>query len=118
MLEFLRDQALRPIFLMAFIAVVTMVGDYFLKLASLRAEPVANLPFAIGAGCYALTALGFALALQGASMAAVGVWYALLTVLFMTGMGVFVFGENLRPREMLGVAMAVGSILLLARFAD
>lgn len=43
--------------------------------------------------------------------------YAVVLVLLLLVVGVVGFRETLAPGELLGIAMAFGSLLLLARFA-
>lgn len=59
---------------------------------------------------------GWVYVMRHLSFAEIGIVYAVTTVLLLTGVGVVVLGETLRGSELLGVAMAVGSVLLLARF--
>jgi drug/metabolite transporter (DMT)-like permease len=46
----------------------------------------------------------------------VGVVYSISMVLLLTAIGVFRFKESLNLLEIAGLAMAVGSLLLLTRF--
>jgi small multidrug resistance pump len=66
---------------------------------------------------YMLSGLGFVIAMRHMSLATVGVWYAVLTVLMMTALGVLVFNEDLATREVIGIILAVVSLLLMTRFA-
>ncbi len=100
-----------------FIAVITVVGDYFLKLASQQtANPFSNRWFLCGFVVYSLCAFGWVIAMQHLKLATIGVVYSVSTVLLLTLLGVFVFGETLDKYEMLGIACALISIALLCRF--
>jgi small multidrug resistance pump len=102
----------------AFIALITVVGDYFLKLASQQtASPFLNRWFLCGFVVYALCAFGWVIAMQHMKLATIGVVYSVSTVLFLTLLGVFVFGETLNKYEMVGIACALMSIVLLSRFS-
>jgi len=95
---------------------VTLLGDYFLKLAALNtAAP--TLPYAIGTSCYAIAAIGIVYALRHMSMASFGVWYSVLTILAMTAMGVLLFEERLATREMVGIGFALASLVCMSRLA-
>ncbi len=109
---------LRPILLVGAIMAVTLVGDYFLKLASQQSQPALSWPCLLGVMFYGATALIWVEAMGLASLAALGVYYAVMTVVGMAVLGVFMFGEELRPREILGIGFAVASIILMSRFAD
>ena len=47
----------------------------------------------------------------------IGVVYSMSTVVLLTLIGAVVFGESLSPYEVAGVLMAIGSLILLIRFA-
>ncbi|MCB1353633.1 MAG: hypothetical protein KDK03_12950 [Rhodobacteraceae bacterium] len=98
------------------IVVLNVTGDYFLKLASDRIGPFATAEFGLGAACYAFSAVGVLYALRHMPVAVMGVWYSVLSVLLLAALGLIVFEEKLAPREMLGLAMAVGSLFLMRRF--
>jgi multidrug transporter EmrE-like cation transporter len=49
-------------------------------------------------------------------LATVGVVYSVSMVLLLTAVGVFRFKESLNVLEIVGLVMAVGSLLLLTRF--
>ena len=99
------------------IAAVTVLGDYFLKLASQQTSAVYNRWFLAGFVIYALSAFAWVFAMQHMKLAAISVVYSLSTVLFLTALGVVVFGETLDRYEVAGIGFAVLSILLLARFS-
>ncbi len=98
------------------IAAVTVLGDYFLKLASQETSAVYNRWFLAGFVIYALCSFGWVFAMRHMKLATIGVVYSLSTVLLLAALGVVVFGESLNRYEVAGIGFAVLSILLLARF--
>jgi drug/metabolite transporter (DMT)-like permease len=98
------------------ISVVTVVGDYFIKLASLTSSPVLNRWFLAGCGMYLLCTFGWVFAFRHIKLASVGVLYSLSIVILMAALGVFVFGETLNRIELVGLGFAVIAIVLLGRF--
>lgn len=100
---------------MVAVVVTTMVGDYLLKLASLRPSAFTTPEFFAGAAIYALSAVGWVYAMRHMSLAAIGVYYSMLMLILLAAMGVVFFGERLAAREVIGLALACVSILLLAR---
>ena len=95
---------------------ITLVGDYFLKLAAInRTAP--TLPFLGGAAMYVLSAVAIVIAMRHMTLAAFGVWYSVLTILAMTALGVIVFEERLTPRDMLGIGLAIGALACMTRTA-
>ena len=100
----------------ASLAAVGVLADYFLKRASEQAASTHTGWFWLGLAVYATMASGWVYVMRHLSFAEIGIVYSVTTVLLLTGVGVVVLGETLRGSELLGVAMAVGSVLLLARF--
>jgi multidrug transporter EmrE-like cation transporter len=49
-------------------------------------------------------------------LATIGAVYSVSMVLLLTGVGVFAFRHPLHASEVVGLAMAVGSLILLMRF--
>jgi len=108
-----RQQALLVAILLAGVGVF---ADYLLKLASDQQESVQSKWFWSGLLVYAAMAGGWVYVMRHLSFAQIGVVYSVSTVLLLTLVGVVVLREPLRGHEVLGAAMAVGSLLLLARF--
>lgn len=98
-------------------SVVGVVGDYFLKLASGRGEPLRSGWFYVGFAVYASTAFGWVFVMRHLKLATVSVVYSVSMVLLLTAMGVVVFRESLNGYEVAGLIMAVASLILLTRFA-
>ncbi|QHQ36797.1 transporter [Algicella marina] len=106
-----------PALAMIGIVVVTIIGDWFLKLASMQPGAQGGAQLAGGMMMYMLSGIGFFFAMRHMTLASVGVLYAVLTILFMTFLGVAVFGEKLTPREGLGIVFAMASLFCMMRFA-
>ncbi len=104
---------------LVFIAIVsiTLVGDWFLKKASMSDNWVTSPYLLAGLFFYMVSGVGIVVAMRHMSLAEVGVWYAVLTILFMTGLGVFAFGETLTLREGVGIVLAFAALGCMARFA-
>ena len=97
-------------------SVVGVIGDYFLKLASGKDEPLRSGWFYVGFAVYASTAFGWVFVMRHLKLATVSVVYSVSMVLLMTAMGVLVFRESLNGYEVAGLVMAVASLILLTRF--
>ncbi len=98
-------------------SVVGVVGDYFLKLASAREQPLRTGWFFIGFAVYASTAFGWVFVMRHLKLATIGVLYSVSMVLLLTAVGVVLFGESLNYYEMAGIVLAVAALVLLMRFA-
>lgn len=94
-----------------------VLGDYFLKVASLADRPFRTAAFYIGFAVYGSTAFGWLFAMRHLKLATISAVYSVSIVLLLTGLGVVVFNERLRPTEVLGIALALASLVLLVRFS-
>lgn len=98
-------------------SIVGVVGDYFLKLASANSNPFRSRWFFVGFAVYASTAIGWVLVMRHLKLATIGAVYSVAMILLLTSVGVVAFRETLSFYEYLGLAMAIGSLVLLMRFA-
>jgi len=99
------------------LCVVSVAGDYLLKLASRRESPLTSWWFVAGFVVYSSTAFGWVYVMRHLKFATIGVVYAVATILLLTVVGVVFLNESLKWQEVLGIGLAVVSIVLLARFA-
>ena len=99
------------------LALLSLGGDWLLKLASQREQPYTSTVFAFGALAYGATSVGWVIVMQHMTLGAIGVWYSIVMILLLTALGVFVFEESLGVREGLGLVLACASLLLMSRFA-
>jgi multidrug transporter EmrE-like cation transporter len=109
-------QTLAVVVTVAF-SVIGVVGDYFLKLASGREEPLRSAWFYVGFAFYASTAFGWVFVMQHLKLGTISVLYSVSMVLLLTTVGVAVFGESLNYYEVAGIILAIASLVLLVRFA-
>ena len=98
-------------------SVIGVLGDYFLKLASAREQPLRTCWFYLGFALYASTAFGWVFVMSRLKLATIGVLYSVFLVLLLTTIGVVLFRESLNYFEMIGIVFAVVSLVLLMRFA-
>ena len=98
-------------------SVIGVVGDYFLKLASTREQPLATGWFYLGFALYASTAFGWVFVMRHLKLATISVLYSVSMILLLTAIGVVLFRESLNYFEMAGIVLSVASLVLLMRFA-
>jgi drug/metabolite transporter (DMT)-like permease len=98
-------------------SIIGVVGDYFLKLASDRDQPLASPWFYIGFLVYASTAFGWVFVMRHMKLATMGVVYSISMILLLMLIGVVFFRETLNGYEIAGLVMAIGSLVLLMRFS-
>src|SRR6476620_569513 len=87
----------RTIAVLATIAfsVIGVLGDYFLKLASAREQPLRTGWFYLGFALYASTAFGWVCVMKHLKFATISVFYSVSLVLLLTAVGVLLFRESL-----------------------
>jgi len=98
-------------------SVVGVLGDYFLKLASVYQQPLRTGWFYLGFALYASTAFGWVFVMKHLKLATISVLYSISMVLLLTAVGVVFFRESLNYLELAGIVLAVASLVLLMRFA-
>jgi small multidrug resistance pump len=98
-------------------SVIGVLGDYFLKLASGREQPLRTSWFYLGFALYASTAFGWVFVMKYLKLATISVLYSVSMVLLLTAIGVVLFRESLNYFEVIGIVLAVTSLVLLIRFA-
>jgi small multidrug resistance pump len=106
-----------PILVTVGFSAVGVLGDYLLKLASAQKAPLRSGWFYLGFAVYASTAFGWVYVMRHLKLATIGVVYSVSMILLLTAIGAIAFRETLTARELIGIAMAVVSLVLLMRFA-
>ncbi|QDV39244.1 DMT family transporter [Tautonia plasticadhaerens] len=106
-----------PILVTAGFSAVGVLGDYLLKLASEQDRPLRSGWFYVGFAVYASTAFGWVHVMRHLKLATIGVVYSVSMILLLTAVGALAFREPLKPPEIVGIALAVASLVLLMRFA-
>src|SRR6188474_3203684 len=98
-------------------SMIGVVGDYFLKVASQREQPLASGWFYLGFALYASTAFGWVFVMKHLKLATIAVVYSVSMVVLLTAIGLLFFHESLSYYEIAGLVMAIASLILLVRFA-
>jgi small multidrug resistance pump len=98
-------------------SLVGVIGDYFLKRASSDVHSLRTAAFYIGFAVYASTAFGWVFVMKYLKLGTIGVVYSVSMILCLTTIGVVLFGETLSPVEVVGLILAIVSLVLLMRFA-
>lgn len=111
------NQTTMAVLVTVLFSIIGVVGDYFLKLASLEKHSFRSFWFYIGLVLYSSTAFGWLFVMKHLKLATVSVVYSVSMVVLLTTVGVIFFQESLSPYEMAGLVMAVGALILLTRFS-
>lgn len=99
------------------LSLLGVTADALLKAASQEQQPFLNLWFALGSVATVAFAVGWVFLMQLMKLGTAGVLYAVSSSLLLVVIGYLIFGERLNTAEATGVAMAVGSFILLGRLS-
>jgi len=102
----------------AIVSIIGVIADSMLKAASQQTHMMANRWFIAGTVLTIAFALGWLVLMRYMKLATAGAIYAVLSACLLAAVGVIFFEERLTVREMTGIGMAVGSVVLLARFTS
>lgn len=106
-----------PIILLSVgVAVVTVLGDWLIKIASQQERTLANPWFASGVVVYAACAFVWVYAMQHMKLATLGVVSSLGTIVLLTVLGSCAFGETLNRHEIAGLLFAGMAVILLVGY--
>lgn len=95
---------------------VTILGDYLTKQASLQPGFEGWKFLATAALFWGASVFGWFFVFRNMKVSNVAVLYSMSGVIMLTLLGVIVFKEKLSGFEVLGLGMALCSLILLARF--
>lgn len=112
--DFARGKDLQGVLILVVTAALTIVGDYFIKLASQEEDGLMSRNFIIGAILYGLPAFGWYFLMRHSSLAALGIFYSASTIILLAAMGFVVFREPFGMREAIGIALAVASVVVIS----
>lgn len=106
---------MHPLLIVTILAVTTLAGDYLIKLSSQHPGGLTSHHFLLGALFYALPAVGWFVLMRSHSLAALGVYYSVSTLVMMALLGFFVFGERLSGRDLIGLALGIAAVVVMTR---
>jgi small multidrug resistance pump len=101
---------------MLLLAIITTFADIIIKHASAQ-ESFSNWKLLLlGSLIYGLTGFGWFFAMRHAKLSTLGAMFAVTGVLLLSLVSVFYFKEKISNLEILGIIMAIGSLVILYRF--
>lgn len=99
------------------LSAITVFADALIKQASLQTAFSGWKMLIIGAIIYGLTAFGWFFLMRKIKLSTLGVLYAVSCVVLLTLVSVFYFKEKINFIEIIGIGLAIVSLIILARFA-
>lgn len=98
-----------------FLAIVGVLGDYFIKLSGNGSKYISWTYFFIGAFVYNTTIFGWFYVMKHIKLSTLGVFFALTNIILLTLVGVVFFKEHLTAYDIVGIILGIISIIVLAR---
>ncbi|WP_413174171.1 hypothetical protein [Anabaena azotica] len=111
------NQAYIAILIAVALSSLGVLGDYFLKIASNNESSLQTRWFLFGVVILASTAFGWVYTMKHLKLATIGVIYSVSTVVLLALVGVTFFQESLNPYEIVGILLAITSLVLLSAFS-
>lgn len=103
------------LFLVVLFTGILLGGDYLIKAATISPEPIRLLFYAVL--LYGVSVFGWYYILLDQKIAVIGMLFAMLSLIGTTLIGIFGFGEKLEIKEIIGLILAMISIVLLVNKA-
>lgn len=100
-----------------FLSIITVLADAFIKNASFQNGFNGWLLLTFGCLVYALTGLGWFFVMRHVKLSTSGVIYGITCILLLAAASVFYFKEKISSIEVVGICLAIISIIILVRFA-
>ena len=98
-------------------ALIVLIGDYVIKLAADGDMPITSTHVLIGCTLYGASAVLWYGSMRFITLAQAGVAFSMFSLLALCALGVLFFDEVIYPREALGIALALVSMVLMVRIA-
>lgn len=99
------------------LAMIGVVADAVIRISGNGAKFIDIKWFIIGAVLYCATAFGWFYVMKYLKFSTIGVFYGISSLLILTIVGVVFFKESLNMYEMIGIGLAIISMVLLGKFA-
>jgi len=112
----LMDKIIIAVLIGVLLSLVTVLGDVFVKHALLQFQFSGWKWLLLGAIIYGLTAVGWFFVMRKAKLSTLGVVYSASIIIFLTLFSVLYFKEKISAIELVGILMAIGSLMILSRF--
>lgn len=96
---------------------VIIAGDYYFKLAVDQGHGLVSTKVLFGVALYAASAALWFASMRFISLAQVGVAASIFTLLALTALGHIFFQEKIAQRDLIGITLAIGAVLVMARTA-
>lgn len=109
--------AIFAIILVAVISIIEVLGDFLIKLSGQGAKYIDWKLFIPGFAIYSFTAILWFFAIKNEKLSTLGVFFSIFTILCFVAIDVFYFKEQMNSYEIVGIILALISLVLLGRFA-
>lgn len=106
-----------PLIISVGLALIGVVGDSLIRRAGAGPKFVDLRWFTIGSVVYISTIFGWFFVMKYLKFSTIGVFYGVSSLLFLVIAGIIFFHERPNPIEIIGIGLAIISMVLLGRYA-
>lgn len=99
------------------LAIITVIGDIFVKKASLLPGITGFKQLFLGILIYGATAFGWFFLMRKMKLSTVATVYSVSTIILLTVVGILFFKEKISPMEIIGICLAISSLVILSKFS-
>jgi multidrug transporter EmrE-like cation transporter len=99
------------------LSIATVIADALIKNASSQNGFSGWHTLLIAAIIYGLTAFGWFFVMRKVKLSTIGALYGVSSVILLTFLSVFFFKEKISFMEIIGIGLAIISLIILSRFA-
>ncbi len=96
--------------------IITVVADILIKNSAIQ-NNLYSWQFILSIAIYGLTAFGWFFVMRKEKLSTLGVFYSITTVITLILIGVFFFKEKISSLEIIGIVLAIASLIILSRFS-
>lgn len=109
---------LAPYFFVFLATVIAVIGDVFIKKATQAKGTEVYLLLTVAAIFYVLNSISFYFVYKTMKLSTIGVVYAISTIIMFAFVGVLIFKEKIALQEVIGIILAITSVVLMSKFAN
>ncbi|AUD03345.1 EamA family transporter [Spirosoma pollinicola] len=110
------NERIKGLLIIVGLELISVLGDYFIKKASLQTGWVGWRQLVIGGLIYGATAMGWFYVMRTFKLFTIGLIHSLLAIALSVLLSQLFFEEKITPREIVGIVLGLASIVLLIRY--
>ncbi|GAB2518878.1 EamA family transporter [Spirosoma aerophilum] len=110
------NERLKWLLIVLGLELISVLGDYFIKKASLQNGWMGWKQLLLGGLIYGATAIGWFYVMRTFKLFTIGLIHSLLAIALSMVLSQLFFDEKITPRDIVGIVLGLASIILLIRY--